>query len=286
MSAVTWVDHLLLTTIVTAIVVVALTLLAFGASLRIWPARRVLAPLVAVTVAIATAIVSGVTLSQLWTAKRDAVQRQWSARRQHLQRLQILLRTESVSLDGIARGLTAGRYLTFGANDARKAIWEDEALTSDVERHFPEYFHQREALIQNVLNHETELAQVRQTVSASLLLTAGTEAFRPYLLQALVNKCAGAGSDPFFTQGDDGGEADRTGAPRSGPDRGEHDPAKREALRVYAQYRCSAELVTAAQGVFDRAEDLADAASLLSESARRYAEETILHGSCTYAPAP
>ncbi len=286
MSAVTWIDHLLLTTILTAIVVVALTLLAFGVSLRIWPARRALAPIVAVTVAIAMAIVSGVALSQLWIAKREAVQRQWTARRQHLQRLQILLRTESVSLDGIARGLTAGRDLTLGANDARKAIWQDEVLTSDVERHFPEYFREREALIQKVLNHETELAQVRRTVSASLLLTAATEAFRPYLLQALVNRCAGAGSDLFFTQGDDGSEADRMGTPRFGPDRGEHDPAKREALRVYAQYRCNAELMTAAQGVFDRAEDLADAASLLSESARRYAEETLLHGSCTYAPAP
>jgi hypothetical protein len=284
---VTWaVDHLLLTTIVTPIAVVALALLAFVVSLRIWPARRVLAPVVAVTVAIATAIVSGVALGQVWTAKRDSVQRQWAARRQHLQRLQILLRTESVSLDGIARGLTAGRPLTLGVNDARRAIWQDEVLTSDVERHFPEYFRQREALIQSVLNHESELAQVRQTVSASLPLTAGTEPFRPYLLQALVNKCAGAGSDPFFTQGGDGDEADRLGKPPSGADRSEHDPAKREALRVYAQYRCTPELATATQGLSDRAEDLADAASLLSESARRSAEETILQGWCTYAPAP
>jgi hypothetical protein len=36
--------------------------------------------------------------------------------------------------------------------------------------------------------------------------------------------------------------------------------------------------------LFDRAEDLADAALLASAAARRYAEETVLHGSCTYAP--
>jgi hypothetical protein len=35
---------------------------------------------------------------------------------------------------------------------------------------------------------------------------------------------------------------------------------------------------------FDRAEDLADAALLASAAARRDAEETVLHGSCTYAP--
>jgi hypothetical protein len=38
------------------------------------------------------------------------------------------------------------------------------------------------------------------------------------------------------------------------------------------------------QMLVDRAADLAEAASRASEAAARYAEETVLHGSCTYAP--
>ena len=58
---------------------------------------------------------------------------------------------EMEALNGIAGALRDGRSFTEVANDARQAVWHDDVLTTDVERHFPEYARERKRLIQNIL---------------------------------------------------------------------------------------------------------------------------------------
>ena len=252
-------EHLILLTILAAVAVIALACVGFSLSVRKFPGHPVAAQVVSVSLSMAITIIFSVALNQLWAAKRDMDQRAWTARTQHLQRLQLLLRTEADSLTGIARTLREGRYVAAAANEARTTVWQDDVLTTDVERHFPEYFREREQLISGILDYDREFERLRHVVSGSLQLADATEPYRSDLLPALVNKCGGTGAPGMsFT----------------------HD-----AGRTYEQYRCTPDLSRACQRLFERAADLADAASLASETARRYAEETVLHGSCTYAPA-
>jgi hypothetical protein len=254
-------EHSIVMISLAQLAVVSLAFGGFYLSVTRFGRHRVAGYVCSVTATLAVAIVFSANLHQTWQARRDSEQRVWAARSQHLHRLQILLRAESASLTGIAQALHEGRYFTLIADDARHAVWQDGPLTPDVERHFPEYFGERERLIHDILDYDREVGRLRQMVSASLPLTGAAEPYRKMLVPALVSKCGGV-SD---------GSADRLSAVR-------------DALGAYDQYLCTADLTGLSQMLFDRAADLADAASRASEAAGRYAEETVLRGSCTYAP--
>jgi uncharacterized membrane protein YccC len=264
---------ILLTSIASAIVI-ALACVGFYLSRNVSPRQQIAALTVTLTASLSIAIIFAVALNQAWAARRDRDQRIFAARGQHLQRLQALLRTESEALTEIAGALRAGRYFTQVANDARQAVWHDDVLTTDVERHFPEYFREREHLIRAILEHDRETGRVRQRLSASLRLHDPTEPYRIHLVSALVKKCAGASDDQSLD-----GElfGDRHSSPQT--------LAREAAAHTYDEYRCSPPLIADCRQLFDRADDLADEALQLSAAARRDAEETILHGSCTYAPS-
>jgi hypothetical protein len=257
-------EHPLFLTVVAAVAIVTLACGGFYLSVTRFRGHRVAVQVAAVTVTVAVSIVLSVALNQLWAARRDSEQRVWTARSQHLQQLQLLLRAESASLNGIAQALRQGRYFALVADDARQAVWQDDTLTADVERHFPEYFRERERLIRRILEHDSERGQIRQIVSATLQLTDAAERYRSDLVPALVNKCGGAAPGRSL------GSQDQLPV---------HD-----AVRAYEQYRCTSDLARLCQSLLDRAADLADAALVASEAARHYAEQTVLHGSCTYAP--
>lgn len=254
------IDQPITATVAAAVAVTALALATYALVSRRFPDRPGAAHIVAAIVTIAAAIVLSAGLDRAWEAKRDRDARVSSARFRHLQRLQDLLRDESDALNAIAQALRDGRYFALVANDARGAVWQDRPLTADVERHFPQYFQERERLIGAVVEHDGELARARQRVSATLRLTPAAEPYRSDLVQALVRKCGGTAIRPDAALGAD------------------------DAVRAYDSYRCSPEIVRVCGMVFERADDLADAASRASAAARRDAEETVLPGSCTYAP--
>jgi len=278
------IEHLPLLTILFAVATVAIASGGFYLS-TMFPGHRAAGQVLTVTIVIAIAVIFSVSIGQLWGAKRDRDHRVWTARSQHQERLRALLRGESASLKDIAHALREGRYFTLVTDDARKAVWQDDALTADVERHFPEYFREREELIRQVLQYDSELGRIRQIVSAALQLGEQTEPYRSELVPALVNKCAGASPGASFVRLANG--SSRLGSAGRDADSGRVDPvvATGDAVRTYQEYRCTADLTRMCLSVRERAGDLADAASLASEAARRYAEETELRGSCTYAPA-
>lgn len=257
--------HVLLVAIVASLVLVLLACTGFLLSER-FASGRLTAHVLAGSLTIAVAIVFAAALNHQWRIQRDRDAAVRGARTQHLENLHVLLRSESDALKTLAHGLRQGRYFTLVANDARQAIWPDEALSTDVERHYPEYFHERERLIHDILQYDTELGRIRHIVSASLPLPEPLEPSRGDLIAALVGKCAGAA--PAFRR-----DASLNAA-----------PARDGALQVYEQYRCAPDLIRVAQDLFDRAADLADAAVAASDAARRYVEETALRGACTYAP--
>jgi hypothetical protein len=247
-------------TLSAAVLVCGLALGTYSLLIKAFPGRATANAMVAAITTIGVAIVLAAGLDRLWEAQRERDARMASARLRHLQRLQALLREESGALSSIAQALRDGRYFALVANDARRAVWQDRTLTADVERHFPEYYQEREHLIDAIVAHDGELARARQIVSAGLTLSRATEPYRADLLQALVRKCGGTGVRPQETLG------------------------ATDAVRAYDEYRCNPETTYVCRMFFDRAEDLADAALLASAAARRDAEETVLHGSCTYAP--
>jgi hypothetical protein len=255
------IDHLLLVTFGAAAAVLVLPLAGFFFTRKISGQTTAMAVALNATASMATAIVLAVVLHDLWAARDASSHRAWTARREHLEHLQVLLRHESDSMNDIARGLRQGRHFTEIANDARAAIWHDDVLTEDVERHFPEYARRREQLIREVLDYDTSLGDIRGMLSASLHLTEAAEPYRSDLIQALVKRCGGGAPDVSFAR------------------------AASDAAGTYDQYQCAPRLVGASRQLLDRAEDLADTASSMSAEARRHAEETVLHGSCTYAPA-
>ena len=259
-------EHLLLLTFLAAVAVLMVASAGFYLSVKRFPGYRATGQVITVTMTLALAIVLSVGLYQSWTARRERDQRVWIERGRHLQQLQLVLRTESESLYRLAAALREGRYFTLVANDARKAVWHDGPLTADVERHFPDYFRERERLIRDILEHDSILGRVRQAVSTSLTLTEAMEPNRAELVPALVKKCGGASPDVSFV---------RLAADSS---------QAADAARVYQQYPCTVDVARMCQALLERAADLADAASQASEAARRYAEETVLRGSCTYAP--
>jgi hypothetical protein len=278
-------EHLIIATILAAVAIIAVACTGFYLSMKKLSGHAAAGHVVNVTVSVATTIIFAIALNQLWTVKRDRDQRVWTARGQHLQRLQQALRKESESLTVLARGLREGRYFTLVANDARQAIWQDDVLTTDVERHFPQYFREREQLIRRILEYDGEVHRIRQVVSASLHLTELTEPYRSELVPALLNKCGGAGPGIALTGAGDSYTSSGARGTLSGSGSPPQFISMREAIRTFEQYRCAPDLSRACQSLLDLADDLADAASSLSEAARRYAEETVLHGSCTYAPA-
>lgn len=255
-----------------AAILLALACVGFYLSRHVSRRQQMAAFVVTLTASVSIALVFAVALNQTWAATRDRGQRIYAARVQHLQRLQTLLRTESAALNGVAGALRDGRYFTQVANDARQAVWHDDVLTTDVERHFPEYAREREQLIQNILEHDRALGRLRQRLSADLHLPDSTEPYRLDIVSALVKKCAGAsGHQPF------GDEA------YADPDA--RHAAGQDAAHAYEQYRCAPAIVAECRQLFDRADDLAEEALQLSIVARRDAEETALQGSCTYAPS-
>jgi len=278
-------EHPMFLTLAAVVAVIVLAYGGFYLFVNKFPGHRGAGQVVTVTRTIAVCIVFSVGLNQLWGARRDRDQRVWTARSQHLQRLQILLRAESESLTGMAQALREGRYFALVADDARKAVWRDDTLTTDIERHFPEYFRERERLIRTILEHDSKLGHIRQIVSATLRLTEATEFYRSDLVPALVKKCGGAAPGVSFNHIADNSAFRRMGGRSSGVRNPDQIMPMRDAFRTYEQYRCTSDLARMCQSLFDRAADLADAALVASEAARRYAEETVLHGSCTYAPA-
>jgi hypothetical protein len=278
-------EHLIFLTLLSAVAVSVLACAGFYLSATRLSRHRVAAQVLSVTVTIAMSVIFSVCLSQMWGARRDRDRRVWTARHEHLQRIQQVLRAESESLKAIAQALREGRYFTLVANDARKAVWQDDTLTVDIERHFPEYFQDRERLIRAILEHDSERGRIRQIVSATLQLTEATEPYRSELVPALVNKCGGAAPGISFVRIASDSALPRIGGDTAGADNRDESIAMADAIRTYEQYRCRSDVTRMCQSLFDRAADLADTASLASEAARRYAEETVLHGSCTYAPA-
>jgi hypothetical protein len=273
-------EQLTFLTVAAAAALIVLAVAAFFLLIRKLPHRPVAAHVVTVTVTVAATTVTAVALNHLWAARRERDARIWAARGQHLQQLQRLLRAESESLKALASALRVGRYFTLVANDAREAVWHDDVLTSDVGHHFPEYFQDREQLIREVLGYDTEMGRLRQIISASLPLPEAGEPFRTDLVSALVSKCGGAASGVSLARMRDASTI-RTGT--------DHAAGSAQAsqtidpVQTYEQYQCG-ELSRACRNLLDRAADLADTASTLSDSAGRYAHETVLHGSCTYAP--
>ncbi len=257
--------HVLLVAILASIVLVVLACAGFFLSER-FASGRLAAHLFTASLTIGIAVVFAAALNHEWRVQRDRDHAVRAARAQHLAALHVLLRAEADALKTIAQGLRQGRYFTLVANDARQAVWPDETLGDDVERHYPEYFHERERLIHDVIQYDTELGRIRHLVSASLPLREPLEPSRGDLITALVRKCAGAA--PAFRQ--------ETAVRAS--------PARDDALQVYQQYRCAPDVIRVAQDLFDRAADLADAAVVASGAARRYVEETELRGTCTYVP--
>jgi hypothetical protein len=249
-------------TICAAAVVILLGGIGLYLSVR-FPNHRTAGYVAGAILPIATAVIFSAALSHVWASRRDREEQAWIARGRHLQRLQVLLATESASLKGIARAVRDARYFALVGNDMRQTVWQDEVLTGDVEHHFPEYFREREDLLRSVLTHDRELGRLREAVSSTLRLTAATERYRADLVPALVKKCAGTGSPALIVASAN---------------------ASVEATRLYDDYRCGSDVTRAARDLFDRAADLAEAASNVSEVARRNAEETVLHGTCTFAP--
>jgi len=278
-------EHLAFLTLLSAAAVVTIACGGFYLSAGTFPAHRVAGQVLTVTVTLAMSIILSVGLNQAWRAKRDNDRRMWTARAQHQERLRVLLRAEAESLSGLAQALREGRYFTLVADDARKAVWQDDTLTTDVERHFPEYFHDRERLIREILEYDSELGRIRHSISAALHLTDGSEPYRSDLVPALVNKCGGAASRVSLVRLANDSAARPSDHRVSGSERADQFEAMRDAARTYEQYQCPADLTRRCHSLLDHAADLADAAARASEAARRYAEETVLQGSCTYAPA-
>jgi hypothetical protein len=254
-------DDLIALTVLAAAAVVAMAGGGFYLSARKFSNHRLAGYVISMTATLAAAIIFSASLQQLWQVRRDRDARSSAARAEHLQRLHTVLREEAASLKRVGEGLREGRYFTLVADDARKAVWQDESLTPDVERHFPDYFRERERLIRDILDYDVEVGRTRESVSASLTLTAAAEPYRAMLVPALVDRCGGVSR----------GHASQF-------------MAVPEAVRAFEQYPCTEQLTRRSQMLFDRAADLEDAALRASEAAERYAEETVLHGSCTYAP--
>ena len=255
-----FVEHPMPATLAAAIFIAALACGTFFLLGRTVPGRQAGALVVSAIVTIGAAIVLSAGLNHVWEATRDREARVSSARLRHLEHLQHLLREESDALTSIAGALRDGRHFALVANDARKAVWQDQPLTADVERHFPEYYREREHLIAAIVDHDGEIARAGRIASSTLTLTPALEAYRSDLVRAVVRKCGGTGVRP------------------------NEIPGAADVLRAYDDYRCHAEITRVCRMVFDRADDLAGEAVLVSAAARRYAEETVLHGSCTYAP--
>jgi len=260
-----------LLTCVFAAILVGLAGVGFHLSRNSGRPRRMAALAVTLASQLSIAIVFGVALNRAWAAQQARDQQIRDARDQHLERIHTLLRSESDTLRALGDTLRSGRYFTQVANDARQAVWRDEALTADVEHHFPDYFGEREQLIRTILQYDDTLGRLRQRVSESLHLSGWTDPYAIELVSAVVKKCGG-------------GYVPRTIAEESArhPERDIHT---RAALRAYDEYRCAPGLAADARRLLDWADDLADQAIQLSDEARRDAEEAVLHGDCTYAPA-
>jgi hypothetical protein len=278
-------DLLILLTGVSALVVVLLPCVAFYLTVTRCSQWARAAHTLNVSATLAVGVILAVTLNHLWGMKREDDRRVWVARQQHLQQLRVLLKDESNSLDALARSLRQRRYFTLVANDARHAVWRDEALSADIEHHFPEYFHAREDLIQGVLAYDTAMGRVRALVSASLVLPGELEIYRSTLVPALISKCGGADASGLVPHmrndglpaGEDDASAEAAYVERS--------ISARDAVPIFERYRCQPDLAATSRNVIDQANDLADQAAIVRDAARRDAEETVLHGSCTYAPA-
>jgi hypothetical protein len=252
-------DHVLLLTVSAVAIVCAVASAGFVLSRQKFPAHPIAGQIVTAALTLALAMLFAVSLDQAWGVRRERDRQAWTARDQHRQRIQALLRTEAAWLDDIARSLRDTGYFARVANEEREMIWHDDVLTGDVQHHYAEYFQDREQLIRRILAHNRDVERLRGDVSASLPLPEEAERLRPLIVAALVMKCAGAG-----------------------PGNPEQAVAAAEAARTYEEYRCTTDVTRASQDVFDRASDLADAASIAGGAARRSAEETGLRGACTY----
>ena len=263
---------MVLLTGVFAAILVGLAGIGFRQSRDVGSPRRMAVLAVTLAGQVSIAIVFAVALSRAWAAQQARDQQIRDARDEHLERIHTLLRSESDALREIAGSLRSGRYFTQLANDARQAVWRDEALTADVEHHFPDYFGEREQLIRTILQYDDTLGRLRQHVSESLHLSEWTDPYAIELVSALVRKCGG-------------GYVPRAIAEESSARHPERDIHTRAALRAYDEYRCAPALAVDARRLLDWADDLADQAVQLSDEARRDAEEAVLHGECTYAPS-
>lgn len=266
-------DHLVLLALAGAAAVMSLAAAGLYLSGK-FGVHPVAVQITSLAVSIAVAVIFTLTLAQLWRVRQAEDERTWFARAQHLQRLQEQLRRESESLRELSWSLRDGRYLALVANDAREAVWKDEVLTRDVERHYPDYFRDREDLIRRILDHDSEIGRFRQKLAATLTLTALTEPYRATLIPALMKKCAGERPS----------RAGVDARPAAGPRTAASSVLTDDALTIYDRYVCAADLVRQSQDLFDRAADLAEAATMAGDRARREAEGTLLHGTCTYAP--
>jgi hypothetical protein len=276
------IEHPLIVTCFAVMLLAAIAAGGFFVAIRKFPTHPIAVPAVNSAVSIAIAIILSVSINQLWAAKRDRDQRVWSASQQHLQRLQAVLRAEGDRLSGVGKTLTSSGYVSSTPSDSLHAFWLEDTLSDDVGVHFPDYFRVREDFLRSIPEHDAKYERLVTHAVRELRLPADAEGMRSQIVDSVIDHCLNNGPGISFTESPGGFTFNWAHGGKSGS--GEEVTAYRAAANAYKALKLSAELSDSCRQTRDDAVRLATEAFRLARLARKSAEQTALHGECSYLP--
>lgn len=288
-------DHIVWTTLLgLGVIIVAAIAMFRYLSRRIQdqqPPNPLFASVFTVTMGGLVALVFGVFLNGLLAHKRDRDGRYWSARQQHLARLQPLLRADADTFPSLSqREGTNGFFIDPRAlGDGRTAdyqrAWQsDNPLTGDLRNHFGEYAEARQQFVAAVESHDRELNTAHIQIVKLLIPMLAYEGRRDQVAGAILQTCLGRKGEVFvhvdggsYSYGINAGWANMSGSGAGPP-----PPDLVASARAARSFTPTAVLKAECARLQGSAKRIVETAITLGKQARELSEKAILSGGCAF----
>ena len=282
-------NHALLITLIVIVITVGVAVLLYRYSERVSQQNPAMSKIAAFGPQLVMVILIMFLLNNLWAAVREREQRAWSLRQNHQVRLQVVLRTDAESLSIIARkATTVGRISGFNKGTVPdtselESLFSPDLLTADLANHFPEYWRDKQQLIKDVNQQDTEFGDTVERVSKTLQLPSYAENRRIELGRNYLAKCLDKGQGFTLTVSEgsysyttlDGGGSSSGGSVKPPQD-------LTAAFNAFQSISPDSETVEHCRALKTGAVSIAKKSKDLSDQVKLLAERGTLTGDCEY----
>jgi len=281
-------NHLLLVTFALIVIAIAIAIGVYQHFHRVYPDQTTRPAVASAIVGIVVTVLFSVLLNNLFASKRDRDSRLWTLTQRHIERLSPLLVADSKTFVSIADQLRRrGFFMDLtGKPDqiqaGQKSTWWPDVMSEHLAVHFPDYYKSREALRAELNAHDEEFRKSLLLVEDRITSYDPRGTWKRWISLSVLEKCLGKG--PGMTLTVTGTNFSYT-TPGGGSGSGSgHQPPREliSGVRAFQAFEPSTELISACERLRQRSDYLESKLRELAQSSLVLAEQTNLHGPCSF----